>query len=119
MEAAKIQESLMGKLSRATLSADEARDGILECFCVTNRKFREKGARLLGKDLTEEEMDAISQQMFRRLFTELGVDYSNPSREGLAQVKARMDEQLRYREHDPALVEQHDMACRLLIEKVR
>lgn len=118
MSLEEIQTTVAHVLERPKISPTEARDALFLCFCALNRKFREKGARLLGKELTADEMDAISERVFRKLFSELGADYKNPTREALEKVKERMEAQLRYREHDPELMKRHDAVCVKLLEKV-
>ncbi len=105
-----IMESLEDKLKKESLTPLELRDGMTECFVITNRQFMQKR---MGSQPSLDKIDATTKELVDLIYSELGVTPGVPTRQDLQQAWARLDTQLGF-EAAPELLAQH----RQIIQKL-
>ena len=111
-------ERLKTRLARSSISTEDARDGILDCFAATYHKGVALGLKgVLGIDGSPEEVAGVTEGLFRRKLKEMGQDFDEPTVEGLKQVKDEVDREFHIGELPAELQGLHDQVCSLLIAK--
>ena len=105
-------------LQRPDLTAGEARDAIESCYCVTHYQYVENQAGKVTADLTEGQIIAVMERLYRQAFTRLGLAYDPPTPTGLWAVLEFLDRDLGWAGTDPALHAHHQQICRTLVRRI-
>ncbi len=66
-------------VARAALTTQFVRDELLRCFESANREFM----RLLGQPVTDEALKQQVRQFVQGVFSQCGVSYTDPTKEGI------------------------------------
>jgi hypothetical protein len=90
-----MAEKIYGVDPESEFSTVDVRDAIIGCFVQAHGRVLEEGREAI-KELSEEEFEKIKElnveQLVRKLFDEIGVDYENPTKESLVKVCDRLRE---------------------------
>lgn len=111
------QKSLNARLRKTNLSVIEARDGLLESFCLTNRTVLENGKPVVHHDTKACELDRMTEALAKATFREVGADYHMPTLENLFKVKDTLETKLKFEERPSEVYRRHQAACQQLLEK--
>lgn len=111
-------EKMMGILSKNTVTIEEARDGILHCFCVVNRAFMRDGAMEIQEDSSNQSIDRMLLLLAGEVYTVGGGDLAHPSVEGLKRLKTELDDKLQLASKDPVIQRKHDEVVAKLLASV-
>lgn len=109
-------EELIKAQNASEISPVEARDALLGCFVKIHGETLKSGAKILGKDLTSEEVEnhALGQMLLL-----MGDKFYDPTKESLVEVKPKLDEIMNFSKIDPDLKMMHDEICQTLISKIK
>lgn len=111
------QKSLNARLRKTNLSVLEARDGLVESFCLTNRTILESGKPIVKHDPKACEMDRMTEALAKATFREIGADYHVPTLESLHKIKELLEEKMKLNARPPEIYRRHQAACQQLLEK--
>lgn len=111
------QKSLNARLRKTNLSMLEARDGLVESFCLTNRSILESGKTIVKHDQKACELDRMTEALAKATFREVGGDYHLPTLENLYKVKDTLEAKLKLNARPQEVYRRHQAACQQLLEK--
>ncbi len=111
------QKSLNARLRKTNLSVLEARDGLVESFCLTNRTVLESGKPIVKHDQKACELDRMTEALVKATFREGGGDYHMPTLENLYKFKDMLEDKLKLNSRPPEIYRRHQSACQQLLEK--
>lgn len=111
------QKSLNARLRKTNLSVLEARDGLVESFCLTNRTVLESGKTIVKHDQKACELDRMTEALAKTTFREAGGDYHMPTLENLYKVKDILEAKLKLNSRPQEIYRRHQAACQQLLEK--
>ena len=114
METKKIKKSLEEKLNSPSISKKTLKEGIKECFILTNRKFLR---HRMGENTPIDEIDSVTIELVDQIIEENAVTPKNPSLSALRKSCEVLDKQLRF-EAIPELLQHHDKIINRLFELV-
>ena len=106
------KQSLMKKLKRKSLSLPLLREGITECFILTNRQFF---GRRMGATRPQAEIDATTKALVQQVYAEVGASAAQPTLGSLCQAWHTLDRQLGF-EAEPELLAHHHQIIGQLFE---
>lgn len=114
----KYVSRLRARLARPSISMLDARDGIVDCFVSTYHMGLKQGLKgILGVDANPDKVAELAEGIFRRRLKAHGVEFDNPTAEGLEWVKEELDHELHFNELPAELQATHDQVCSLLLAK--
>ena len=111
------QKCLNARLRKTNLSMLEARDGLVESFCLTNRSILESGKTIVKHDQKACELDRMTEALAKATFREVGGDYHMPTLENLYKVKDTLEAKLKLSSRPQEIYRRHQAACQQLLEK--
>jgi len=111
------QKNLNARLQKNNLSLLEARDGLLESFCLTNRTVMENGKAVVRHDSKVCELDRMTAALVKATFREIGADYHMPTLENLFKVRETLEGKLKFGERPFEICRRHQATCQQLLEK--
>ena len=111
------QKSLNARLRKPNLSVLEARDGLVESFCLTNRTVLESNKLIVKHDQKACELDRMTEALAKATFREAGGDYHLPTLENLYKVKDMLEAKLKLAARPQEIYRRHHSACQQLLEK--
>ena len=111
------QKSLNARLRKTNLTVLEARDGLVESFCLTNRTVVESNKLTVKHDQKACELDRMTEALAKAAFREAGGDYHLPTLEGLYRVKDMLEAKLKLNSRPQEIYRRHQAACQQLLEK--
>ncbi len=111
------QKSLNARLRKTNLSVLEARDGLVESFCLTNRTVLDGSKLIVKHDQTACELDRMTEALAKSTFREVGGDYHMPTLENLHKVKDTLEIKLKLNSRPQEIYRRHQAACQQLLEK--
>jgi hypothetical protein len=111
------QKSLTARLHKNNLSILEARDGLVESFCLTNRTVMEAGKPVVRHDPKACELDRMTAALVKSTFREVGGDFHMPTLENLYKVKDKLETKLKFNERPDEICRRHQATCQQLLEK--
>lgn len=111
-------QRVRGRLAKASISVEDARDGVLDCFVSTYHEGLGAGLRgVVGVEAGPDEVARVAAGLFRKRLRAHGASFEAPTVDALAKVKAEVDEELHFAELPVELRSTHDRVCELLISK--
>lgn len=113
---AKTLEYLEKAQSTSAITPLEARDALLGCFVAIHGETLKKGAQILGKNLTPEEVESHATAQMKLL---MGEHFDNPTKESLAEVKPKLDLKMNFSKVDKDLKDMHDQVCTMILSKIK
>ena len=111
------QKSLNARLRKTNLTVFEARDGLVESFCLTNRTVLDSGKITVKHDQKSCELDRMTEALAKATFREVGGDYHMPTLENLYKVKDTLENKLKLIARPQEIYRRHQTACQQLLEK--
>ncbi|HXF48562.1 MAG TPA: hypothetical protein VNL73_03925 [Verrucomicrobiae bacterium] len=111
------QKSLNARLRKTNLTVFEARDGLVESFCLTNRTILDSGKITVKHDQKSCELDRMTEALAKATFREVGGDYHMPTLENLYKVKDTLEAKLKLAARPQEIYRRHQTACQQLLEK--
>jgi hypothetical protein len=111
------QKSLNARLRKTNLTVLEARDGLVESFCLTNRTVLDGGKITVKHDQKSCELDRMTEALAKSAFREAGGDYHMPTLENLHKVKDMLEAKLKLNARPQEVYRRHQTACQQLLEK--
>lgn len=111
------QKSLNARLRKTNLTVFEARDGLVESFCLTNRTILDSGKITVKHDQKSCELDRMTEALAKTTFREVGGDYHMPTLENLYKVKDTLENKLKLNARPQEIYRRHQAACQQLLEK--
>ena len=111
------QKSLSARLRKTNLTVFEARDGLVESFCLTNRTILDSGKITVKHDQKSCELDRMTEALAKTTFREVGGDYHMPTLENLYKVKDTLENKLKLNARPQEIYRRHQAACQQLLEK--
>ncbi len=111
------QKSLNARLRKTHLSVMEARDGLVESFCLTNRTLFESGKTTVRHDPKACELDRMTVALAKATFREIGADYHMPTLESLHKIKDMLEAKLKVSSRPAEVYRRHQATCQQLLEK--
>lgn len=111
------QKSLNARLRKTNLTVLEARDGLVESFCLTNRTVLDGGKITVKHDQKSCELDRMTEALAKAAFREVGGDYHMPTLENLYKVKDTLEAKLKLAARPQEVYRRHQTACQQLLEK--
>ncbi len=111
------QKSLNARLRKTNLTVFEARDGLVESFCLTNRTVIDGGKTVVRHDPKACELDRMTEALAKATFRETGGDYHLPTLENLYKVKDILEAKLKFNARPQEIYRRHQTACQQLLEK--
>lgn len=112
----KTIEYLEKAQSANEISTFEAREALLGCFVAIHGETLKRGAQILGKNLTPDEVESHATAQMRLL---MGNDFDNPSKKSLYEVKPKLDQKMNFSKVDADLKNMHDQVCSMILSKVK
>ncbi|MBI3124045.1 MAG: hypothetical protein HYZ10_06535 [Ignavibacteriales bacterium] len=109
-------ESLVNAQKSESVNSIEARDALLGCFVVIHGETLRRGAKILGKDLSHEEVESHAKAQMKML---MGDNYDTPSKESLNDVKPKLDQKMNFSKVDKDLKDMHDQVCNMILTKIK
>jgi hypothetical protein len=111
-------QRLRTRLARPTITVEDARDGVVDCFVSTYFEGVQHGLRqLVGVQADPDEVARVTVEMFRKRLAAHGASYDKPTVDALAAVKEEVDHELHFAELPAELDALHDQVCLLLLAK--
>lgn len=98
------------------ISPLEARDALLGCFVAIHGETLKRGALILGKELSPEEVESHATAQMKML---MGEKFNNPTKDSLAEVKPKLDQKMNFSKVDADLKNMHDQVCSMILSKVK
>ena len=105
------------RLAALRISANDARDGLLESYVVANRKAIEAGLADLALEASDDVVYKKLYEVMSELLAERGGDIGAPTVRDLRSVRHTMDLKLRHIELPPEISQMHEIACETILEK--
>lgn len=102
--------------SASEISPLEARDALLGCFVAIHGETLKRGAQILGKNLTPDEVENHAAAQMKLL---MGEHFNNPTKESLAEVKPKLDQKMNFSKVDADLKNMHDQVCTMILSKIK
>lgn len=121
-QSSKIHEAYVqrvkARLARPSISVEDARDGILDCFVSTYHEGLTAGLRgIVGVEARPDEIARVAAGMFRKRLKAHGVTFEAPTIDALAAVKEEVDQEFHFAELPTEIRGMHDKVCNLMIAK--
>lgn len=111
-------DRLRALLSRPSLDAEEARDGMVDCYVATYFGGLERGrSGYFGIDASASQIERVAKALIRSRLRAAGGSYEHPTIGELDRVRVEVDEELQLEDLPGDLRELHDQLCRQLITK--
>lgn len=98
-----VKKSLDTKMGLDSISMPELKDGITECFILTNRNFLR---RRMGEKSPTSEMDKLTRDLAAQVYAENNISESYLSMSDLRKACSILDNQLGF-ETNPELAQHH------------
>lgn len=109
---------LRARLARPTITIEDARDGILDCFVSTYHTGVKHGLEgILGISATPDQVAQVAGKMFRDRLAARGETFEAPTVEGLDALKLEVDAEFHFNELPAEVKATHDQICSLLLAK--
>lgn len=97
------------------ISTLESRDALLGCFVAIHGETLKRGAKILGKDITPEEVENHAKVQMKML---MGDKFDYPTKESLEEVKPKLDQKMNFSKVDKDLKDMHDQICQMILTKI-
>lgn len=111
-----VKDMLAKARSAEPITPIEAREAMLGCFVTIHGETLKRGATLLGKALSDEEMERITRTNMQ---TMMGAAWERPTAAALAEVRVRLDQKMAFSKAPQELQDLHDQVCTLIVSKVK
>ncbi len=109
---------LRARLARPTITVEDARDGMLDCFVSTYHTGVKQGLKgILGVDASPDQVAQVTSRMFRDRLEKRGLSFEHPTVDALNDVKEELDAEFHFSELPAEMSATHDQVCSLLLAK--
>lgn len=109
-------QRLMSLLEKDSVSWEDAREGIICCFCVVNRAYMKDGAMAIGEDAADGRLDKLLRLLAEEVASRIGLKPGSRGVDDLRRLKAALDERLGFAVKDPAILRKHEEVIGKLFE---
>lgn len=117
---ARFASRVKAKLSRPSLTPEEARDGIIDCFAATYHRGMAAGFETtIGLKGEDEDIHKVVAALFRKKLQAHGASFEKPTVQALATTKGEADAELHFTGLSTEIRSGHDHVCALLLEKTK
>lgn len=105
-------------LKKPRLEPDEARDAMVDCFCVISRSFVKDAELVILADTPDGAIDRVMKALVRDEFEKNGIPYASPTREQLLAMKQVLDDKLAFDSKPTGIKAKHDEVCGIIASKM-
>ena len=114
----KYVSRLRARLARPSITVEDARDGMLDCYVSTYYTGVKHGLKgILGVDASPDQVAQVTGRMFRDRLDARGESFDAPSIDVLNEVKEEIDKEFHFSELPVEVSATHDQVCSLLLAK--
>lgn len=111
-------QRIKARLAQPTITVEDARDGMLDCYVSTYHEGLAAGLRgLVGVEANPDEVARVAAGMFRKRLKNHGVSFEAPTVDALAAVKEEVDQEFHFAELPVEMRSIHDRVCSLMLSK--
>lgn len=108
----KLQESQ----SNEAITNIDAREALLGCFVAIHGQSLKNGAKVLGKEYSDEEVEKIARTQMEVI---MSTAFENPSPEELRSTKEKLDVKMNFAKVPAELRSMHDKTCNIILSKIK